>query len=206
MMMLMMMNFDCKTTIASEIEEKSLWYCLTIDVFLHFCILWADLFWTSFVRSLSKKWCSVWWWRLWYQLAAQAAEVLVVLVPATQGRFREGVEVKLGVDRDVVLHVVVPLPVAHHCCLQVIPGIHRSQVDLKSGLTWHGHGRPHRWREPHAGDLARTGCSACLREGLVRSPISPETDIGDELGFLFITIIPLLSHRSPLPCNTNYYR
>ena len=32
--------------------------------FLHFCILWADLFWTSFVRSLSKKWCCVWWWRL----------------------------------------------------------------------------------------------------------------------------------------------
>ena len=55
----------------------------------------------------------------------------MVLVPAAQGRFREGVEVKLGVDRDVVLHVVVPLPVAHHRCLQVIPGIHRSQVDLK---------------------------------------------------------------------------
>ena len=59
----------------------------------------------------------------------------MILVPATQGRFWEGVEVKLGVDRDVVLHVVVPLPVAHHRCLQVIPGIHRSQVDLKSGLT-----------------------------------------------------------------------
>ena len=47
----------------------------------------------------------------------------MVLVPAAQGRFREGVEVELGVDRDVVLHVVVPLPVAHHRCLQVIPGI-----------------------------------------------------------------------------------
>ena len=83
----------------------------------------------------------------------------------------------------------------------------RSQVNLKSetkcdpvGLTWHGHGRPHRWKEPHAGDLARTGCSACLRAGLARSPISPETDIGDELGFIFITIIPPLSHRSLLPC------
>ena len=45
----------------------------------------------------------------------------MVLAPAALGRFREGVEVELGVDRDVVLHVVVPLPVAHHRCLQVIP-------------------------------------------------------------------------------------
>ena len=59
----------------------------------------------------------------------------MVLAPAALGRFREGVKVKLGVDGDVVLHVIVPLPVAHHRSLQVIPGIHRSQVDLKSGLT-----------------------------------------------------------------------
>ena len=52
----------------------------------------------------------------------------MVLAPAALGRFWKGVEVELGVDRDVVLHVVVPLPVAHHRCLQVIPGIHRSQV------------------------------------------------------------------------------
>ena len=68
-------------------------------------------------------------------LAAQAAEVLVILTPAPLSRLGDRVQVELGVHRDVVLHVVVPLPVAHHRCLQVIPGIHRSQVDLKSGLT-----------------------------------------------------------------------
>ena len=205
MPLIMMMNFDCKITLASEMEKNSL---ILLDDRCFFCIF-AFYEPTSFGLPsfvVCPKSDAVYDDDGWYQLAAQAAEVLVILVPATQGRFWEGVEVKLGVDRDVVLHVVVPLPVAHHRCLQVIPGIHRSQVDLKSGLTWHGHGRPHRWKEPHAGDLARTGCSACLRAGLARSPISPEADIGDELGFLFITFIPLLSHRSPLPCNTNDYR
>ena len=59
----------------------------------------------------------------------------MVLAPAALGRFREGVEVELGVDRDVVLHVVVPLPVAHHRCLQVIPGKdHKSTSKVKKSL------------------------------------------------------------------------
>ena len=46
----------------------------------------------------------------------------MILAPATLSGARDRVEVELGVDGDVVLHVVVPLPVPHHCRLQVVPG------------------------------------------------------------------------------------
>ena len=46
----------------------------------------------------------------------------MILAPAALSSARDGVEVKLRVHRDVVLHVVVPLPVTHHRGLQVVPG------------------------------------------------------------------------------------
>ena len=59
----------------------------------------------------------------------------MVLAPAALGRFWKGVEVELSVDRDVVLHVVVPLPVTHHRCLQVIPDKdHKSTSKAKQNV------------------------------------------------------------------------
>ena len=54
-------------------------------------------------------------------LEAQAAEVFVILTPALLSGTRDGVQVELCVDRDVLLHLVVPFPVPHHRCLQVVP-------------------------------------------------------------------------------------
>ena len=59
----------------------------------------------------------------------------MILAPAPLSGTRDRVEVELGVDGDVVLHVVVPLPVAHHRCLQVIPDKdHKSTSKAKQNV------------------------------------------------------------------------
>ena len=53
----------------------------------------------------------------------------MILAPAALSCTRDGVEVELGVHRDVVLHVVVPLPVPHHRGLQVVPGFVEENLE-----------------------------------------------------------------------------